>query len=156
MAVLLLVGLSRVTGSLPQEVSILHQRNHDGVFGERRQVLVLSQPGSSAETQLSMAHGLCPCVWAGLQLSWIMLISGSAAGRDCLYPFPKQWAFLARGQQQKLLIFSSGWFSCLCRELCQVWHGWGAQPNQNPSALLQMLRANSQEPTSGSLTVWAL
>lgn len=67
MAVLLLVGLSRVTGSLPQ-VSILHQRNHDGVFGERRQVLVLSQPGSSAEAQLSMAHGLCPCVWAGLQL----------------------------------------------------------------------------------------
>lgn len=62
------------------------------IWREKMQVLMLAYPGSSTEAQLSMAHGLCLCVWV-IFLASLMDHADHCirkTGGDCLDPLPKR------------------------------------------------------------------
>lgn len=156
-----MVGLPRVVGSLPQNVSILLQMSHDGVLeGKGRRfscwppLAVLERHSYPWYMDCVPVSGLFSLHRPGLHYSWIMLITGfSKTGRDCLDPLPKRsilspWPAAKNVDLFKWIILVP--FQGTLPSL--TYHLW-AQPNKNLIPLLEMLRADSQEPTLCSLTI---
>lgn len=116
-----------------------------------------------SEAQLSVVHGLCLCVWViFLAQAWPPSHTDHAvhwiskAGGDCFDPFPKRSILSPRPAAQNVDLFKWIILVLLQGTLLILTFCLWAQSNKNLSPPLKMLRADSQEPTLGSLKMWAL